>query len=101
MSVARQVPAADATLKDHTWKRSSSNGVELFDKTVGVVGLGRIGQLVAARLASFETKIIAYDPYVSAARAAQLGIELVTLDELLERADFITVHRRRPRRPRV
>jgi len=92
MSVARQVPAADATLKDHTWKRSSFNGVELFDKTVGVVGLGRIGQLAAARLASFETKIIAYDPYVSAARAAQLGIELVTLDELLERADFITVH---------
>ncbi|MFT4200874.1 phosphoglycerate dehydrogenase [Gordonia sp. (in: high G+C Gram-positive bacteria)] len=92
MSTARQVPAADATLKEHTWKRSSFSGVELFDKTVGVVGLGRIGQLVAARLAAFETKIIAYDPYVSAAKAAQLGIELVTLDELLERADFITVH---------
>ncbi|MFT3715710.1 MAG: phosphoglycerate dehydrogenase [Gordonia sp. (in: high G+C Gram-positive bacteria)] len=92
MSTARQVPAADATLKDHTWKRSSFSGVELFDKTVGVVGLGRIGQLVAARLAAFETHIIAYDPYVSAARAAQLGIELVDLDELLERADFITVH---------
>ena len=92
MSTARQVPAADATLKEHTWKRSSFSGVELFGKTAGVVGLGRIGQLVAARLAAFETKIIAYDPYVSAARAAQLGIELVSLDELLERADFITVH---------
>ncbi|QKT07786.1 phosphoglycerate dehydrogenase [Gordonia sp. X0973] len=92
MATARQVPAADATLKDHTWKRSSFSGVELFDKTVGVVGLGRIGQLVAARLAAFETKVIAYDPYVSAAKAAQLGIELVSLEELLERADFITVH---------
>ncbi|MGV9710423.1 phosphoglycerate dehydrogenase [Gordonia sp. NPDC003424] len=92
MSASRQIPAADATLRDRTWKRSSFNGVEIFDKTVGVVGLGRIGQLVAARLAAFETHVIAYDPYVSAARAAQLGIELVTLDELLERADFITVH---------
>ncbi|GAA3035160.1 phosphoglycerate dehydrogenase [Gordonia defluvii] len=92
MATARQVPAADVTLKEHTWKRSSFSGVELFDKTVGVVGLGRIGQLVAARLGAFETTLIAYDPYVSAARAAQLGIELVTLEELLERADFITVH---------
>lgn len=92
MSASREIPAADATLREHTWKRSSFNGVEIFDKTVGVVGLGRIGQLVAARLAAFETHIIAYDPYVSHARAAQLGIELVSLDELLERADFITVH---------
>ncbi|MDL9944120.1 phosphoglycerate dehydrogenase [Gordonia sp. ABSL11-1] len=92
MAAARQIPAADATLREHTWKRSSFNGVEIFDKTVGVVGLGRIGQLVAARLAAFETSIIAYDPYVSPARAAQLGIELVSLDELLTRADFITVH---------
>ncbi|MDL9935582.1 phosphoglycerate dehydrogenase [Gordonia sp. ABSL1-1] len=92
MSTARQVPAADATLREKTWKRSSFSGVELFGKTVGVVGLGRIGQLAAQRLASFETTVIAYDPYASAARAAQLGIELVTLDELLERADFITIH---------
>ncbi|QTI67764.1 phosphoglycerate dehydrogenase [Gordonia polyisoprenivorans] len=92
LSAARQIPAADATLREHTWKRASFNGVEIFDKTVGVVGLGRIGQLVAARLAAFETHVIAYDPYVSPARAAQLGIELVSLDELLERADFITVH---------
>lgn len=92
MATARQIPAADATLREHTWKRSSFNGVEIFDKAVGVVGLGRIGQLVAARLAAFETHIIAYDPYVSPARAAQLGIELVSLDELLERADFITIH---------
>lgn len=92
LSAARQIPAADATLREHTWKRSKFNGVEIFGKTVGVVGLGRIGQLFAARLAAFETKIIAYDPYVSPARAAQLGIELVSLDELLRRADLISVH---------
>ncbi|MET8774754.1 phosphoglycerate dehydrogenase [Nocardia sp. NPDC050713] len=92
LAAARQVPAADATLRERTWKRSKFNGVEIFGKTVGVVGLGRIGQLFAARLAAFETKLIAYDPYVSPARAAQLGIELVTLDELLQRADLISVH---------
>lgn len=92
LSAARQVPAADATLREHTWKRSSFSGTEIFGKTVGVVGLGRIGQLVAARLAAFGTHILAYDPYVSSARAAQIGIELVSLDELLSRADFISVH---------
>lgn len=92
LSAARQVPAADATLREKTWKRSSFSGTEIFGKTVGVVGLGRIGQLVAARLAAFGTHVVAYDPYVSHARAAQLGIELLTLDELLERADFISVH---------
>lgn len=92
LAACRQVPAADKTLREHTWKRSSFNGVELRDKTVGVVGLGRIGQLVASRLAAFETHVVAYDPYLPAARAAQLGIELVELDELMARADIITVH---------
>ena len=92
LSAARQIPAADASLREHTWKRSSFSGTEIFGKTVGVVGLGRIGQLVAQRLAAFGTHVVAYDPYVSAARAAQLGIELLTLDELLARADFISVH---------
>ncbi|BBX06991.1 D-3-phosphoglycerate dehydrogenase [Mycolicibacterium aichiense] len=92
LSAARQIPAADATLREHTWKRSSFSGTEIFGKTVGVVGLGRIGQLVAQRLAAFGTHVIAYDPYVPAARAAQLGIELMSLDDLLARADFISVH---------
>lgn len=92
LSAARQIPAADATLREHEWKRSKFSGTEIFGKTVGVVGLGRIGQLVAQRLAAFEAHIVAYDPYVSAARAAQLGIELLSLDELLGRADFISVH---------
>jgi len=92
LSAARQIPAADATLREHTWRRSKFNGTEIFGKTVGVVGLGRIGQLVAQRLAAFGTHVIAYDPYVPPARAAQLGIELLSLDELLPRADFISVH---------
>ena len=92
LSAARQIPAADATLRERTWKRSSFSGTEIFGKTVGVVGLGRIGQLVASRLAAFGAHIVAYDPYVSQARAAQLGIELLTLDDLLLQADFISVH---------
>jgi D-3-phosphoglycerate dehydrogenase len=92
LAAARQIAPADASLREHTWKRSSFSGTEIYGKTVGVVGLGRIGQLVAQRLAAFGTHILAYDPYVSAARAAQLGIELVTLDELLSRSDFISVH---------
>ena len=92
LAASRQIAAADATLREHTWKRSSFSGTEIFGKTVGVVGLGRIGQLVAQRIAAFGTHIIAYDPYVSPARAAQLGIELLPLDDLLARADFISVH---------
>ncbi len=92
LAVARNIPAADQSLRSGEWKRSAFTGVELSGKTVGVVGFGKIGQLVASRLASFGTKLLAYDPYVSAARAAQLGAELVSLDELLERADIITIH---------
>ena len=92
LAAARQIPAADASLREHAWKRSAFSGTEIFGKTVGVVGLGRIGQLVAQRLAAFGAHVVAYDPYVSAARAGQLGIELLSLDELLGRADFISVH---------
>ncbi|WP_018682118.1 phosphoglycerate dehydrogenase [Actinokineospora enzanensis] len=92
LATARQIPAAHATLQEGQWKRSAFSGVEVLGKTVGVVGMGKIGQLFAQRLAAFGTTLIAYDPYASAARAAQLGIELVELDELLARADFISVH---------
>ncbi|SDS16041.1 phosphoglycerate dehydrogenase [Corynebacterium timonense] len=92
LATARQIPAADATLRDAEWKRSSFTGVEVFGKTVGIVGFGHIGQLFAQRLAAFETTIIAYDPYANPARAAQLGVELVGLDELMGRADFVTIH---------
>ena len=92
LAVARRIPAADASLRSGEWRRSAFSGVELAGKTVGVVGLGKIGQLVAQRIAAFGTDVIAYDPYVLPARAAQLGIELVDLDELLARADAISIH---------
>ncbi|ANE03833.1 phosphoglycerate dehydrogenase [Corynebacterium crudilactis] len=92
LSTARQIPAADATLRQGAWKRSSFNGVEIFGKTVGIVGFGHIGQLFAQRLAAFETTIVAYDPYANPARAAQLNVELVELDELMSRSDFVTIH---------
>lgn len=92
MATARQIPSADKTLRDGEWKRSSFKGVEIFNKTIGIVGFGHIGQLFAQRLAAFETEIIAYDPYANPARAAQLGVELVGLDELMSRSDFVTIH---------
>jgi D-3-phosphoglycerate dehydrogenase len=92
LAAARHIPAADASLRAGQWKRSAYTGVELNGKTVGVVGLGKIGQLVAQRLAAFDVRLIAYDPYVAPARAAQLGIELVSLDDLLRRADMISIH---------
>lgn len=92
LSLARHVPDAHQSLKSGAWKRSAFTGVELYEKTIGIVGLGRIGGLVASRLASFGANIIAYDPYLTPARAQQLGVEQVTFDELLERSDFITIH---------
>ncbi len=92
LSVARNVPQAAASLKAGQWKRSAYTGIELQDKVAGILGLGRIGMLVASRVAAFGMQVIAYDPYVAAARAAQLGVRLVGLDELLAAADFISVH---------
>jgi len=92
LASARRVPAANESLKKGEWKRSKYSGVELFEKTVGIVGLGKIGVLVAQRLAAFGMNVIAYDPYVQAGRAAQMGVRLATLDELLATSDFISVH---------
>lgn len=92
LSTARQIPAADASLRGQEWKRSSFTGVEIYGKTIGIVGFGHIGQLFAHRLAAFETTVIAYDPYANPARAAQLGVELVDLEELMGRSDFVTIH---------
>lgn len=92
LAVARRVPQAAASLRAGQWKRSAFTGVEITDKTVGVVGLGRIGVLFAQRMSAFGTRLIAYDPYVPAARAAQIGVKLVTLDELLRESDFISIH---------
>ena len=92
LSAARNIVPANLALKNGEWKRSKYNGVELSEKTVGIVGLGRIGVLVAQRLSAFGVKLIAYDPYVQPARAAQIGVRLVPLDELMRESDFITVH---------
>ncbi|WP_413228034.1 phosphoglycerate dehydrogenase [Corynebacterium qintianiae] len=92
LATARQIPAADKTLRDDEWKRSAFKGVEVFGKTVGIVGFGHIGQLFAQRLAAFETTIIAYDPYANPARASQLGVELVELEQLMASSDFVTIH---------
>ncbi|RXZ50928.1 phosphoglycerate dehydrogenase [Agromyces fucosus] len=92
LSLARHIPAAHSALAQGEWKRSAYTGVELYEKTIGIIGLGRIGALIAARLQAFGTNVIAYDPYITAARAQQLGVQTVTLDELLEQSDFITIH---------
>jgi D-3-phosphoglycerate dehydrogenase / 2-oxoglutarate reductase len=89
---ARNIAPAHASLRQGLWKRSAYSGVELVDKVVGIVGLGRIGALVAARLAAFGMELIAYDPYIQPARAAQMGVRLVSLAELLSVSDFISVH---------
>jgi len=91
-SLARFIPDANASLKAGKWQRSKFTGVELYEKTIGIVGLGRIGSLVAERLKGFGTTLIGYDPYVTASRAEQMGVELVTLPELMKRSDFITIH---------
>ncbi len=92
LAAARNIAPANQALKAGAWKRSKYGGVELLDKTVGIVGFGRIGQLVAERLKGFGMTILAYDPYTSAQRAGQLGARLVSLDELLAESDFITIH---------
>ena len=92
LSLARFLPDANESMKAGEWTRSKFTGVEFFDKTVGIVGLGRIGALVAERLAGFGVTLIAYDPFVPPARAQQLGVQMVELSELMKRSDFITIH---------
>ncbi|MDO7869117.1 phosphoglycerate dehydrogenase [Nocardioides jiangxiensis] len=92
LAAARNVSPAHAALKDGVWARSKYSGIELYEKTAAIVGLGRIGVLVAQRLSAFGMKVIAYDPYVQAGRAAQMGVRLVDLDTLMAEADFISVH---------
>lgn len=92
MSLARNIPQATASLKAGKWEKSKLSGHELFEKTLGVVGLGNIGRIVADRARGLGMKIVGYDPYIGREAAARLGIELATLDDLFARADFITVH---------
>ena len=92
LASARFISPAHAALRNGKWARSKYTGAELFEKTLGIVGFGRIGQLVAHRMQAFGMDVVAYDPYLQPARAAQLGVRLVELDELLRISDFITIH---------
>src|SRR5215218_6093470 len=92
LAQARNVPQAHAALKAGRWERSRWEGVELADKTLGIVGLGRIGKLVAQRALAFGMKVVAHDPFVAPERARQVNVELLGLDELVQRADFVTLH---------
>ncbi|MFA5084773.1 MAG: phosphoglycerate dehydrogenase [Candidatus Omnitrophota bacterium] len=92
LALSRSIPQADLSMKNGAWDRKKFMGVELYGKTLGIVGLGRIGTEVAKRALSFGMKVVAYDPYLSLERAKELGIESSDLTGLLKQADYITVH---------
>ncbi|HWP42378.1 MAG TPA: phosphoglycerate dehydrogenase [Blastocatellia bacterium] len=92
MSLARQIPQAAASTKAGRWEKNRFLGVELRGKTLGIIGLGRIGSAVAERARSFEMEIVAHDPYFTHEASREIGIDMVPLDDLLARSDFITLH---------
>jgi D-3-phosphoglycerate dehydrogenase len=92
MALARQIPEADRSTQAGKWEKAKFLGTELFGKTLGVIGCGNIGSIVADRGIGLKMKVVAYDPFLSAERAMELGVEKVELDDLLRRADFITLH---------
>ncbi|MGB6534339.1 MAG: phosphoglycerate dehydrogenase [Xanthobacteraceae bacterium] len=92
LALARQIPEADASTRSGKWEKNKFLGVEIFGKTLGIIGCGNVGSIVADRAIGLKMKVVAYDPYLSAERAVDLGVEKVELDELWRRADFITLH---------
>ena len=92
LSLVRNIPQAHASLKEKKWERNKFMGVELYGKTLGVIGLGRIGFEVAKRLRAFNMKVMAYDPFCSPERARQIDAELTTVEDILRQADVITLH---------
>ena len=92
LALARNIPQAHAALVEGRWERSKWGGVELADKVLGVLGFGRIGRQVARRALGLQMRVVAYDPFVSAERFRELGVESVTFDEVLARAEFLTLH---------
>lgn len=91
-ALARQIPEADRSTQDGKWEKSRFMGVELTGKTLGVIGCGNIGAIVASRGQGLRMKVVAYDPFLSPERAEDLGVEKLELDELLSRSDFVTLH---------
>jgi D-3-phosphoglycerate dehydrogenase len=92
LAQARNIPQAHSALVAGKWERSKWTGVELHGKTLGVVGLGRVGALVAQRAMAFGMHLVAYDPFISADRAKHMGVELMGIDELVAESDFVTIH---------
>lgn len=92
MALARKIPQAHASMKAAEWNRKAFQGVELYSKTLGILGMGRIGSEVARRAIAFGMRVLAYDPYLALSRAKAMQVELVELDEIYARSDFITVH---------
>jgi len=92
LALARQIPEADTSTRAGKWEKNKFMGVEIYSKTLGIIGCGNIGSIVADRAIGLKMKVIAYDPYLSVERARDLGVEKVELDELFKRADFITLH---------
>lgn len=92
LSLARNIPQAHASVRRGEWNRKKYTGVEVFNKTLGIIGLGRIGTEVAKRMKAFGMRILAYDPFITESKAAELGIKLASLEEIYRESDFITVH---------
>jgi D-3-phosphoglycerate dehydrogenase len=92
LALARQIPEADTSTRAGKWEKNKFLGVEIFGKTLGIIGCGNVGSIVADRALGLKMKVIAYDPFLSAERALKLGVEKVDIDELWRRADFITLH---------
>lgn len=92
LALARRIPQATASVKAGKWEKKKFMGTEVFNKTLGIIGMGRIGKIVADRAHGLHMNVIAYDPFLSPEVVTKLGVEMVSLDELLARSDFITVH---------
>src|SRR5216117_3222790 len=92
LALAREIPQADASTQAGKWEKNRFLGVEITGKTLGVIGCGKTGSIVADRAQGLKMKVIAYDPFLSAQRAVDLGVEKIELPELLRRADFVTLH---------
>jgi D-3-phosphoglycerate dehydrogenase / 2-oxoglutarate reductase len=92
MALARHIPQAVSSLKSGKWERNKFVGVELCNKTLGVIGLGNVGRIVAERAAGLRMKVIGFDPFIAAENIARMGVEPATLDEIFAKSDFITVH---------
>src|SRR5438876_11108528 len=92
LALARQVPRLDKAIHEGRWEKSSAAGTEVRGKTLGLIGLGRIGSEVAVRAEAFDMRVLAYDPFISEAAAREMSVELVPLDQLLAESDFVSLH---------